>query len=350
MSTDPGAESLNLDRPARAHQTVHSGTSRSQQVLKPPKFPFNVMTRLRIFAASVATFAAALALTASLTGCSRSAAPTATAEKPKDPLAFEEHDLKGEIVGLSPERRTLLVHHEEIPGYMPEMTMEFGIGAADFSLFKEGQRITGRMIQPAPGDLQLDRIRIIDADKERAIAAAAAELRQETQIRGRAVHREVGENAPRFTLFNQEGELVSFERFRGRRVVLNFIFTRCPIATMCPAATTKMAQLQRMVREQSIPDVELVSVTLDPTHDTPAILRSYAAGYGIDSKNFSFLTGPETAIRDLLLQFGVLVEPGESLFKHTLATLVIDRDGRIVHRIDGSQWAPADVAARLKRS
>jgi protein SCO1/2 len=46
----------------------------------------------------------------------------------------------------------------------------------------------------------------------------------------------------------------------------------------------------------------------------------------------------------------VLVEPGENLFKHTLATLVIDRDGRIVHRIDGSQWAPADVAARLKRS
>jgi protein SCO1/2 len=308
------------------------------------------MTRPRLLIATVSTLAVALALTASLTGCSRSSPPTAAAEKPKDPLAFEEHDLRGEIVGLSVERRTLLVHHEEIPGYMPEMTMEFGIGAADFNLFKEGQRITGRMIQPAPGEFQLDRIRIVDADKDRVVAAAAAELRQETQIRGRAVHREVGENAPRFTLLNQEGELVSFERFRGRRVVLNFIFTRCPIATMCPAATTKMAQLQRLVREQTIPEVEFVSITLDPAHDTPAILRSYAAGYGIDSANFSFLTGPEAAIRDLLLQFGVLVEPGENLFKHTLATLVIDRDGRIVHRIDGSQWTPADVAARLKRS
>ncbi|MFN5559335.1 MAG: hypothetical protein ACK5CF_01085, partial [Opitutaceae bacterium] len=72
------------------------------------------MNRLRFVVATASTLAAALALTASLTGCSRSAAPTATAEKPKDPLAFEEHDLKGEIVGLSPERRTLLVHHEEI--------------------------------------------------------------------------------------------------------------------------------------------------------------------------------------------------------------------------------------------
>ena len=257
-------------------------------------------------------------------------------------------DIKGEIVGLTPANRTLLVHHEEIPNYMPAMTMEFTIGDADFSVFKEGQRIAARMTQPEPGTFLLERIRILDSEKDRIAAAAAAELRQETLIRGKSVHREVGEDAPRFTLYNQDGNLVSFEKFRGRRVVLNFIFTRCPVATMCPAATAKMATLQRLVREQGIKDVELVSITLDPVNDTPPVLKAYATTRGIDSSNFSFLTGPESAIRDLLLQFSVLAEPDENIFKHTLATLLIDRDGRIIHRIDGSQWSPDELIARLR--
>ena len=68
---------------------------------------------------------------------------------------------------------------------------------------------------------------------------------------------------------------------------------------------------------------------------------------GIDTANFSFLTGPENAIRDLLAQFGVIAEPGESIFKHTLSTLLIGRDGRILHRVDGSTWSPDEFLNRL---
>jgi protein SCO1/2 len=264
------------------------------------------------------------------------------------PAAEKVHDIRGEVVGLSLERRTLMVHHEEIPDFMPEMTMEFELIGAEVSAFKEGQRIAARMRETESGDFVLESIRILDPEKERIAAAAAAELRQDTRIRGRSAFREVGETAPKFTLFNQEGELIPFERFRGRRVVLNFIFTRCPVATMCPAATAKMARLQVLARERQVPDLELISITLDPVFDTPPVLKAYASARGIDSSNFSFLTGPEPAIRDLLVQFGVLAEPGENIFKHTLATLLIDRDGRILHRIDGSQWNPEDLLARLK--
>jgi protein SCO1 len=280
-------------------------------------------------------------LSLALSACSpKASAPAAAAEK--------VYDLRGEVVGLSTERHTLMVHHEEIPGYMPEMTMEFTLNGAHVTEFKEGQKIAARMRELESGEFVLEGIRVLDPDKDRIAAAAAAELHQDTRIRGRSAFREVGEVAPKFTLFNQEGDLVSFDRFRGRRVVLNFIFTRCPVATMCPAATAKMARLQTLAREQKIPDFELVSITLDPVFDTPPVLKAYAAARGIDSANFSFLTGPEPAIRDLLLQFGVLAEPGENIFKHTLATLLIDRDGRILHRIDGSQWTPEDLLARVK--
>ena len=68
---------------------------------------------------------------------------------------------------------------------------------------------------------------------------------------------------------------------------------------------------------------------------------------GIDTSNFSVLTGPENAIRDLLIQFGVVVEPGENLARHTLSTVLIGADGKILHRVDGSAWEPSDFLARL---
>ena len=277
-----------------------------------------------------------------LAGCSRDTGSTATT-----PPAAPRHELRGEVVGLVPDRRVLMVHHEEIPGYMPAMTMEFTVLAADFASFKEGQRIAARMFEAEPGEFQLEGIRVLDPVKDQIVNAAAQQLREDTFVRGKNAYREVGETAPRFTLYNQLGEVVAFERFRGQRVVLNFIFTRCPVATMCPASTAKFATLQRLARERGVPDFLLISITLDPAYDTPPVLKAYAEGRGLDAANFSFLTGPEPAIRSLLAQFGVIAEPSENIWKHTLATLLIDRDGKIIHRIDGSAWDPEDILQRL---
>lgn len=287
-----------------------------------------------------------LAVLALLAGaaCSREAAKSSPPSKPEG----DGYALRGEIVGLVPERRILLVHHEEIPGYMPEMTMEFTIGEADLSLFKSGQRIAARMKEGSPGEFGLQGIRVLDTTKDTVVEAAARKLKEDTFILGKSVYREIGEAAPSFALYNQEGAVVSADQFRGQRVVLNFIFTRCPVATMCPAATARMITLQRLAREQGIVDFRLVSITLDPAYDTPAVLKTYGATRGADFANFDFLTGPETAIRSLLTQFGVIAEPSENIWKHTLSTVLIDRDGKIVHRVDGSTWEPEDFLARLR--
>ena len=148
----------------------------------------------------------------------------------------KSYDIRGEILGLAPERRILIVHHEEIPGYMPEMTMEFGVGDADLGLFKSGQHITARMREVETGEFILEGIRVIDSAKDSSVEFAARKLREDTFVLGKNAFREIGEVAPSFTLYNQNGEVVSFSQFRGKRVVINFIFTRCPVATMCPAA------------------------------------------------------------------------------------------------------------------
>ena len=154
---------------------------------------------------------------------------------------------------------------------------------------------------------------------------------------------------PDFALYDQSGRVVQSSRFRGKQIMINFIFSRCPIATMCPAATIKMIGVQRLAREAAVPNIELISITLDPTFDTPGVLKEYAEVRGIDTANFSFLTGPETAIKDLLTQFGVIAEFEGGLIKHTLTTLLINADGKIVHRADGSSWEPSEFVAKMKR-
>lgn len=291
--------------------------------------------RLRRALRSFAILALAAAL---LPGCRR-ASPSAAAP------VF--HEIRGEVVGVAADRRVLLVHHDEIPGYMPSMTMEFAVPGADLAAFHEGQRLAARMVEGAPGEFRLEGVRVLDEAADRAVAASAQALRQETLIRGSHAYRELGEDAPRFTLYDQDNRTVSFDRFRGHRVVLSFIFTRCPVATMCPATTAKMMALQAAVRTRGLRDVEFILLTLDPAYDTPPVLKRYAAERGLDTSNLSLLTGPEGAVRDLLTSFGVLVAPSDNLFKHTLSTFLIDARGRIVHRVDGSGWTPDDFLPRL---
>ena len=259
--------------------------------------------------------------------------------------------LTGQIVRVDHERGTLLVDHDEIPNFMPPMVMEFAVGEGDLANAIEGARISARLIEADMGQYRLERIwRIDDMDSSR-VMAAAANLRQDTTIRGSRAYRAVGENLPTFSLYDQNGEVVDANRFRGKKILLNFIYTRCPIATMCPAAVVNMMAVQSAVEEAGRSDeLALISITFDPEFDTPGLLREYAEVRGIDTNNYHFLTGPESAIKDLLTQFGVLVgEIDGPLIQHTLATLLIDPEGRIIDRADGSQWDTQQMIRKILR-
>lgn len=284
-------------------------------------------------------------------GCSRSENAATNAEKGSSRMTATpgSYPLTGEIVSVDDTRKILVVKHNAIPGYMPAMTMEFGVSDADLKAARSGQRIRADMIPSKDGDFRLEKIWPDDRTAEAAIAASALALRQDTHSRGKGTYREVGETVPDFALYDQEGQVVQSARFRGKQVMLNFIFTRCPVVTMCPASTLKMMAAQRQAKETGASNVAFVSITLDPTFDTPAVLKDYAATRGIDTTNFSFLTGPDKAIKDLLAQFGVIAEFENDLLKHTLTTLLIDETGKIVHRADGSTWEPADFVAKMRK-
>lgn len=288
----------------------------------------------------------AVLLLAGLAGCTKAPEPAAAASAAVP--GETRRPLTGEIVRADAARGVLLVAHDAIPGYMPAMTMEFTVSPADLAAARPGQRIRAEMVE-RDGEYALEHLWPEDAATTAALAAGARALAEDTAIRGRSAYREVGEAAPDFTLLDQEGRVVSLHRFRGKRVVLNFIFTRCPIATMCPAATQRMSELQAAARQAGATQVEFVSISLDPAYDTPAILQEYARVRGLDLTNWSFLTGPDAAVRHLLAQLGVIREFEGATIKHSLATLLIDPSGRIVHRVDGSRWDLEEFLPKLRQ-
>lgn len=284
--------------------------------------------------------------------CLVGALMSSSCSKPKPEVVADEatgHPLTGEVVSVDAARNVLIVRHDDIPGFMPAMTMEFIVSAGDIAVAKPGQKIRGRLVQSDKGEWRLEQIWPADPSAVTAVSTQANALRQDTLTRGKGVYREIGEKIPNFALYDQTGAVVESARFTGKQVMLNFIFTRCPIATMCPAATMKMMATQKLAKESGVTNLELVSITLDPAYDTPGVLKDYAIARGIDTGNFSFLTGPDNAIKDLLAQFGVIAEFEGDLLKHTLTTLLVTEDGRIGHRADGSQWEPADFVAKMKK-
>jgi protein SCO1/2 len=292
---------------------------------------------------------AACAALGALAACARHGAevtpPAGTATAPGE----RRFALTGEVLAVDAKRKVLTVRHNQVVGYMPAMTMEFPVAAGDAAVARPGERIRADLIVDAAGRVRLERIWPDDQVSLDTVDAGARMLRQDTFAKGSAAFREVGEKAPDFVLYDQDGHLVDSSRFRGKQVMLNFIYTRCPVANMCPLSTTKMVETQKRAREAGVTDIEFVSITLDPAYDTPGVLRDYADARGIATANFSFLTGPESAIRDLLTQFGVIAQFKDEILDHTLATLLIDGKGTILWRADGSQWEPGEFVERMKR-
>jgi len=146
----------------------------------------------------------------------------------------------------------------------------------------------------------------------------------------------VDTEAPGFTLQDAAGRAVSLGDFRGKVVVLHFIYTNCP--DFCPLHAEKIAEIQKMVNITPMKDmVEFVSITTDPKRDFGQVLRDFGDNHGLDPVNWVFLTAapgaPEDSTRQLAHSYGVdfkLAENGEQM--HGVVTSVIRQDGRLVAR------------------
>lgn len=170
--------------------------------------------------------------------------------------------------------------------------------------------------------------------------AAAHSLEQlETQLLDRDRYfQPVDRPAPEFTLVDAMDREVSLADFRGKVVVLNFIYANC--GDVCPLHSVLIAQLQSMINISPMKDqVAFVSVTTDPSQDTGKVLTDYGEVHGLDPVNWIFLTSladePEDATRRVAKAYGLEFTEVEGAQMHGLVTHVIDREGRLRGRFHG---------------
>lgn len=222
-----------------------------------------------------------------------------------------------------------------------------------------------RTIQLLPGDLAINwsqkkvkcrlvsnqgatRANIIfsaDPEELRQVAEVTDALRRDTVERGRIVLRGANDLMPPLALWNQNGKLLFKKDFLGHPLAINFIFTQCRDAKMCPASTQCMHRLaEELDKSPELENVKLISITFDPQNDSPGILNTYAQGYGINAKRHHFLTGDANQIKDLMRQFGILTTQSDGTIIHNAALVIVSPEGRIIHRREGAQFDPAGVA------
>lgn len=280
-----------------------------------------------------------------LTACQKTEIPKELTQE--EELRPGEYRLTGEVIKKSAEINRILVQHDEIKGFMPAMTMEFSVSPGDYSMVKPGMKVRAILYRDGD-DFCLKEIWPDQSDHLKTIYSVHEALAIDTEKRGFRVYRELGESVPPFALYNQDGELVTASTFSGQRIVLNFIFTRCPDANMCSLSVTKMIELQQGAKASGVEKLQLLSVSLDPEYDTPGVLNSYTVARGIDTSNYQFLAGPLAQVELLLRQLGVSRFADGSLIQHSLNTLLIDGNGELVYLEEGSDWNPDNFLERLQ--
>jgi protein SCO1 len=131
-------------------------------------------------------------------------------------------------------------------------------------------------------------------------------------------------------------------------VALNFVYTRCALPNFCVRSSNNFGNLQTRFRNSLKRDLVLLTITFDPVHDSPEALEKYAVKFAADPTAWHFLTGSETAIRQVCNLFGEDYFPDEGLMDHSLHTAIIDRQGRLVVNLEGNEFTAQQLGDLVK--
>ena len=247
------------------------------------------------------------------------------------------YPVKGVVHAVLPEKKTVTIAHERIPGYMEAMTMDFSVtNVAELNGLYPGDNITFRMII-TPDDGWIDQIKRTGATTPLP-APPPESFRRARYVEPLAV----GDPMPEYMFTNQLGRPVKLSEFKGQAYVINFIFTRCPFPTFCPRQSKSLEEAQGLLKSMrgGPTNWHFLSITIDPAYDTPARLKGYARTYNADPARWSFLTGDLEDITAITEQFGMQFwrETPESLPNHNVRTIVVDATGRVQWLTVENEW------------
>lgn len=160
----------------------------------------------------------------------------------------------------------------------------------------------------------------------------------------------IGQKVPDFSLTDQNSKKVSLSDFKGKVVLVTFLYTQCPYPEKCPMLAQKLGKTRDLLDqvESAKGQFQVISITLDPKRDTPETLKKYAQGQDENTDNWTFMTGKASDVNKVASLFGVIYYTEKGVIDHNIRTAVIDRKGKLSKLFTGNDWKPGEVAALVR--
>jgi protein SCO1/2 len=253
-------------------------------------------------------------------------------------------DLKGQVLDKKPATNEITVNHEDIPGFMSAMTMSYSVKDKNgFQQVEPGDVIAADVITAKNGnEYWLENIRITDASGRKTIKPAT-------------VHRlDIGERVPDLSLVNQDGKSFRLDDFKGKAVLITFIYTRCPMPTFCPRLSNQFAKIQNDLAKTPVDfaKTHLVTISFDPKYDTPPVLRKYGLAYlDNDPAGFShwdFASAKEGDLRKIADAFGLEYFEEDNQIAHSMVIVLMSPEGTVA-KYWSTEWTTVEPEDALRQ-
>ena len=261
---------------------------------------------------------------------------------------YKVYKLRGKVISTDAAKGEVTLNHEAIPGFMEAMTMPYKL--KDPSILGElhpGDVLTSDLLvsQDPDAEVLLDHIVVV--------AQAKPDYLPKVNYYVPAP----GDPTPDFKLRNQDGRAIHLGQFRGKALLITFIYTRCPLPDFCPRVTRNFAAIEKQLAASPalFAKTHLLCVSFDPEHDTPERLRAYGAAYmGSDAKNafahWDFAVPEKPVLAEMAKFFDLgITNEADATITHTLSTTLIGPDGKVVRFYPGNEWTAEQLAADVRQ-
>ncbi|MBV9671055.1 MAG: SCO family protein [Acidobacteriales bacterium] len=277
-----------------------------------------------------------------ITGCKSDTRSTAFAAK-HDVARGKHYTLRGKVIAVSVARKSVTVEHSAIAGYMPAMTMPFAVeNESELRDVHPGDTVLGDLVVENH-TAYLQSIEPTHPPGEKFTPAPKP---------GAEHYPKVGETAHDFDLKTQDGRKITLADYKGKPLLVDFVYTQCPLPQFCPLLNIKFAEMARAIAQNKSEyrDAQLLSVSIDPEHDTVPVLKDFSQRFdAIKTGDWNFATGTPRQVHDFASNMGLDYWPESGQVVHSVVVYLLDGSGKIAKIWYGNDWKTQEPLEEIKR-
>jgi protein SCO1 len=256
--------------------------------------------------------------------------------------ATQRHEETGLVLKVDRTKRIVIVSCDSIPNVMDAMVMPLIVrDEKSLDRLQPGMKIEFALVADEQ-NAYAENLHVRAYESMENDPSAARRLKiLEKMLDDKGPTKEAvapGQTVPDFALTDQNGRKVSLARFAGKVVAVTFVYVRCPFPNYCFRLSTNFARLQERFRKELGRDLVLLTIIIDPVHDSSQNVQDYARIWHADPGAWHFLSGSPAEIQQVCALFDMNYYPDEALLVHSFHTVVIDRQGKLASNIEGNDF------------